>query len=879
MKDIGLHEIRHEFLQFFEAKNHLAMESFSLVPQEDKSLLLVNAGMAPLKPYFTGEKTPPKNRITTCQKCIRTGDIENVGKTDRHATFFEMLGNFSFGDYFKEEAIRWAWEFLTEIMEIPEESLWITTYLNDDEAFEIWNKDIGVNKDRIVKLGKEHNFWELEVGPCGPSSEIYVDRGEKYSCGNPLCQPGCECDRFVEVWNLVFTQYDKDEQGNYNSLKHPNIDTGMGLERIAAVMEGAENIFEIKAINEILKHVEKVSNTEYGLDPKNDTSIRIITDHCRAMTFLVSDGVVPSNEGRGYVLRRLIRRAARHGKLLGIEGPFLNSIVEKTIESWKVEYIEIKKREDQIKKVIQAEEERFQETIDQGINILEDYIKDMIKTNNKSLNGEKAFKLYDTYGFPLDLTKEILEERGLTVDEDEFNKSMEEQRNRARKARSGNFDSGWKNHDSIYNIEGFDTNFKGYELTTLETEIIGLFIDGDTVDSISESGKGFVILKESPFYAESGGQIGDTGYIESENFKAKVIDTKYTKDKTIIHMVEVERGSVNIDDSVYAIVNRNLRNDIIRNHSATHLLHKALKDVLGDHVNQAGSIVSANRLRFDFTHYEGVTENQLNEIEKKVNKKILDSLNVKTINTTLAESQKNGIVGLFEDVYKDEVRVVEMGDYSKELCGGIHVENTSNIGLFKIISESSIASGVRRIEAITGNAVYEYLNKLEKDIDELSHVLKTNRNDLVDKANSLNEDLKEKQKEIESLRTKMASSIADEILNTKEEIDGINLITYKSSNMDMNALRNLGDELKNDLGSGVIVLGSVSDGKVFFLSMATEDMKNKGIHVGNIIKEVSQVTGGNGGGRPDMAQAGGKDANKIDQALNLVPTLIKDQLK
>ncbi|MCF6465665.1 alanine--tRNA ligase [Clostridium sp. Cult2] len=879
MKNIGLHEIREEFLKFFEEKGHLILPSFSLVPKSDKSLLLINAGMAPLKPYFTGEKIPPNKRVVTCQKCIRTGDIENVGKTDRHATFFEMLGNFSFGDYFKKEAIEWAWEFLTERMEIPEENLWASIYLDDEEAYEIWNKDIGLDEQKIVRLGKEDNFWELEVGPCGPCSEIYVDRGEEYGCGEATCQPGCECDRFIEVWNLVFTQFDKDEFGVYHPLEHPNIDTGMGLERIAAVMENADNIFEVEEIKKILNQVEIVSGKKYGVDSKIDVSIRVITDHARAVTFLVSDGVLPSNEGRGYVLRRLIRRAARHGKLLGIEEAFLNSIVEKVIESWKIEYVEIREREEQIKKVIEAEEEKFQETIHQGIHILEGYIEGILEDGERYLNGEKAFKLYDTYGFPLDLTKEILEEKGLSVDEDEFNKHMEEQRDRARKAREEFSDSGWKNGSPLELIEGYNTLFKGYDNTSLETEVIGISRDGNMVDSIGENEEGIVILKETPFYAESGGQVGDIGYLKNEGFYGKVMDTKYTKDETIIHLVRVEKGKINTEDLVLAMVDEKNRKDIMRNHSATHLLHKALKEVLGEHVNQAGSIVLPNRLRFDFTHYEGVKDEDLKQIENIVNERILDSLEVKTNEMTLKESEELGIVGLFEDKYKDFVRVIQMGDYSKELCGGTHVNNTSNIGLFKIISESSIASGIRRIEAITGRAVYEYMEELEEDINQITHIIRTNRKDMIDRIKNITEELKERDREIDSLKSKMATSIADEIINTKVEINGINIITYKVDNMDMNSLRNLGDEIRNALDTCVIVLASVDKGKLSFVSMVTKDLVERGIHAGNLIKEVAKITGGGGGGRPDMAQAGGKDITKIEEALSMVSTIVEKQIK
>ncbi|SHE29237.1 alanyl-tRNA synthetase [Tissierella praeacuta DSM 18095] len=878
MKKMGLHEIRKEFLDFFKEKEHLVASSFSLVPKNDKSLLLIGAGMAPLKKYFTGEQTPPNKRMATCQKCIRTGDIDNVGKTDRHATFFEMLGNFSFGDYFKREATAWAWEFLTERMGISKEDLWVTIYLEDDEAFEIWNKEVGVPVERIVRLGKEDNFWELEVGPSGPCSEIYVDRGEKHGCGSPNCKPGCECDRFIEVWNLVFTQFDKDENGVYHSLPNPNIDTGMGLERITCVMEGTKTIFDTEAIREIIKKVEEAAKVKYGNDSKKDESIRVITDHSRAMTFLVSDGVLPSNEGRGYVLRRLIRRAARHGKLLGIEEEFLSQIVDVVINSWKVEYPEIKEREEQIKKVIKAEEDKFQETIHQGISILEEYIEEIKLNNQNILSGEKAFKLYDTYGFPLDLTKEILEEKNLQVDENEFNANMEEQRNRARKARDEG-DSGWATGNEQDLFEGLETTFVGYEKTSIVSEIIGLFTNNEKVDKLKTEEEGIIILNESPFYGESGGQVGDTGIIEGSDFKAIVLDTKHSKGNHLIHIVRIIDGVAKVGTKVIASVDDNRRDSIRRNHSATHLLHRALKDVLGEHVNQAGSIVMPNRLRFDFTHFEGVTKEELKDIEKIVNSKILESLEVITIETSLKNAQEMGVVGLFEDKYKDEVRVLTMGDYSKELCGGTHVSNTANIGLFKILSESSIASGVRRIEAITGGSVYEYMNNMEDSIGELADILKTNKNNLLEKARTLVDEAKEKEKEIDSLKAKMASSIADEILSSKLVVSEVPTIVYKVDNMDMNSLRNLGDEIKNRLGSGVVVLASVKDDKISFVGMVTKDIIEKGIHAGNIIKEVAMKTGGGGGGRADMAQAGGKDINKVDEALSIVPNLIKEQAR
>ncbi len=879
MKKIGLHEIRKEFLDFFEGKGHLILPSFSLVPQNDKSLLLINAGMAPLKPYFTGEKKPPRERVATCQKCIRTADIENVGKTDRHATFFEMLGNFSFGNYFKKEAIQWAWEFLTVNMEIPKELLWVSIYEEDDEAFEIWKNEVGVPAEKIVRLGKEDNFWELEVGPCGPCSEIYVDRGEKYGCGKEDCKPGCDCDRYIEVWNLVFTQFDKDENGNYHPLDHPNIDTGMGLERIATVMEGTDNIFEVGEIKKIINIVEREAGKKYGQKYEWDVSIRVITDHARAMTFLVSDGVIPSNEGRGYVLRRLIRRAARHGKLLGIEKPFLSSVVSGVIESWKVTYPEIDVNKERILKVIRAEEEKFQETIHQGIQILDNYIEEIKNKNQKYLDGEKAFKLYDTYGFPLDLTREILEEKGLAVDEEEFNFHMEEQRKRARKARERSTDAGWKHGEIIDFSKEIDTEFKGYESLDTNSRVVEIIIDGSSTGTIKEGMEGIIVLDQTPFYAERGGQVGDKGIFRNNNFLAHVVDTQYAKDDIIIHYIKVDKGVLNIGDSVEAQVDYNYRHDVMRNHSATHLLHRALKDVLGEHVNQAGSIVLPDRLRFDFTHFEAVQEEELKEIERIVNEKILEALEVKTIETSLEKAQAAGVVGLFEEKYKDKVRVVQMGDYSKELCGGTHVNNTSFIGMFKIISESSIAAGVRRIEAITGRAVYNYLLGLEEDLNNISQIMKVNRKDLSSKVQNIMEELKSKEKEIEALKAKMASSIVDEILNSKQNINNIDYIACKVENMDMNSLRNLGDKLKDSLGSGVIVLSSVDNNKIYFLCAVTKDLVEKGIHAGNIIKEVAKVAGGGGGGRPDMAQAGGKDVSKVDEALNKVPSILEEQLK
>lgn len=878
VKQLGLHEIRREFLDFFREKEHLVVPSFSLIPKNDKSLLLIGAGMAPLKKYFTGELEPPKRRMSTCQKCIRTGDIDNVGKTARHATFFEMLGNFSFGDYFKREAIAWAWEFLTERLEISEDLLWVSVYEEDDEAFEIWNKEIGLPKEKIVRLGKEDNFWELEVGPSGPCSEIYIDRGESYGCGDPACKPGCDCDRFLEVWNLVFTQFDKDEKGVYHPLQHPNIDTGMGLERIATILEGADNIFEVKEIHKIIEKIEEISKYKYGTDEEKDVSVRVITDHVRAMTFLVSDGVLPSNEGRGYVLRRLIRRAARHGKLLGIEGRFLVEVVNTVIQSWKVEYAELEERKEQINRIIQVEEDKFQETIDQGIAILESYIAEMEEEGEKVLSGERAFKLYDTFGFPLELTKEILAERSLRVDEEGFNENMEVQRQRARSARADSEDSGWGSKDKASLFSGLESSFKGYEFTEYKSRVTALIKEDKRVNSLEEGEEGLLVLAETPFYAESGGQVGDTGLMVNDQVMVEVLDTQYANGDLIVHQVRVLEGSIEVDMEVEARVDVDRRDSLRRNHSATHLLHKALKEVLGDHVNQAGSIVLPHRLRFDFTHFEAVSKEELLKIEEIVNQKILEAMEVKTQILSLDEAKAEGAIGLFESKYADEVRVVSMGGYSKELCGGTHVRNTSNIGLFKIISEGGIASGVRRIEALTGLRVYEYLRELDEELDQISQTLKTNRDNIVKKAQALNEAIRAKEKEIEELKKKLASDIVGDIMNSSIEVDGIRVVSYKLEDMDMDSLRNIGDEVRNKLGSGVVVLASVSDNKLTFLAMATKDLVKKGIMSGNIVREVAKVTGGNGGGRPDMAQAGGKDPSKVDEALAIVPDLVRSQL-
>ncbi|MBS4535375.1 alanine--tRNA ligase [Clostridium sp. D2Q-14] len=877
MNNYTLHRIRKEFLDFFEEKDHMIKESFSLVPKSDKSLLLIIAGMAPLKPYFLGKVKPPRDRMSTCQKCVRTDDIENVGKTDRHGTFFEMLGNFSFGDYFKEEAIEWSWEFMVQRLNISKDKLWVSVYVEDEEAYEIWNRKIGVSKDRIVKLGKEDNFWELEVGPCGPSSEIYIDRGEEYSCGDEKCKPGCECDRYVEVWNLVFSQYDKDINGNYNPLPNPNIDTGMGLERITAVLNNANNIFEIEPISLIINEIEKIANIKYGDNKETDVSIRVITDHIRAMTFLISDGVLPGNEGRGYVLRRLIRRASRHGKLLGLKNKFLYELADIVIDNWKEFYNELQDKKIQIKKIIKTEEEKFEETIDQGIEILNSYIDEMKSNDENTLKGKRAFKLYDTYGFPLDLTKEILEDEGFYVDEKGFNTEMEFQRNRARNARNSDDIEAWDSKDNLDLEYNFKTEFQGYNNLSYQSKVLAIIKDNKLIEKLNENEEGYLILNNTPFYGESGGQIGDTGILENEYFKGLVYDTK-RKNGNFIHLVTVKSGSIKLEDEIKASVDKLRRNDIARNHSATHILHKSLKIILGEHVNQAGSLVTDERLRFDFTHYESLTEEQLTEIEQLVNKQIFDSLKVKVMEKSMEEAKDMGAIALFDEKYDNKVRVVKMGDYSMELCGGTHVDNISQIGMFKIISESGVASGVRRIEAITGRRVYDMFVKMEKQINDVTFILKTNKNGIVEKTKATIEEIKSLEKEIETLKSKIADSKIEDLLDEVYNLDGINIITKRIDGLDINGLRQLGDKLKERLDNVIIVLATKKDDKVNLIAMATKDSVKLGIHCGNIIREVAKVTGGGGGGRPNMAQAGGKDSSKIEEALSIVEDLVKEQI-
>ncbi|MCJ0222149.1 alanine--tRNA ligase [Clostridioides difficile] len=879
MEKMGLNEIRSKFLEFFESKGHYVANSYSLVPNNDKSLLLINSGMAPLKNYFSGVEVPPSVRMCTSQKCIRTGDIENVGITARHATFFEMMGNFSFGDYFKRESIKWGWEFVTEWLNIPEDKIWVTVYEEDDDSYDIWAKEMNFPEERMVRLGKDDNFWEIGTGPCGPCSEIYFDRGEEYGCDNPDCKPGCDCDRYLEFWNHVFTQFDRDEEGNYSLLENKNIDTGMGLERMGCIMQGVDTIFEVDTIKSILEAVEKLTGVKYGENPKNDISIRIITDHIRAVTFLVSDGVLPSNEGRGYVLRRLLRRAARHGKLLGVKELFLQKLIDEVIKVNDKAYPVLVEKESYIKKVVGIEEEKFNETIDQGTEILNSYIEVLKNEGKTVLSGQEAFKLYDTYGFPIDLTKEILEEEHLSVDEEAFNEEMEKQKERARNAR-GNMDGeSWK-EDPLSKLEStVDSTFNGYSEIYGEGTIEAIVKDDELVQSAEEGDKVSIVLDSTTFYPEGGGQVGDCGLITNENLVLEVLNTKKGANNSIKHIGIIKSGRISNGDKVKTLVDRETRMSAARNHSATHLLHKALREVLGEHVNQAGSLVTPERLRFDITHFEAISNEELKVIEEKVNNVILSSLDIKCDIMNIKEAKEKGATALFGEKYGDEVRVVSMGDYSTELCGGTHLTNTSQVGMFKILSEGGVAAGVRRIEAITGKAVYEYLKERDGIISEVCVNLKSKEDNLIQRISSLLEENKNLSKELHDMKAKMSLQSVDSIFDSKVEVNGVNLITNKFEGMDMDTLRETADNLRDKLGSGVVVLANVVDDKVNFVVTATKDVLDKGIHSGNIVREVAKIAGGKGGGRPNMAQAGASDVSKVDQALSYASEVIKTQVK
>lgn len=872
MKNLGMNELRKSYLEFFgNEKNHTLLKSFPLTPIDDDTLLLINAGMAPLKKYFTGELKMKNNRATSSQRCVRTGDIERVGKTERHGTFFEMLGNFSFGDYFKREAISWAYEFLTKKLEINKNDLWVTVFHDDDEAYNIWHDEIGMPAERILRQGKEDNFWELEVGPCGPCSEIYVDRGAERAVDENDNQPGNDdSDRFMEVWNLVFTQFNKDNQGNYTNLSHPNIDTGMGLERITMILQGKDNIFEIDVMKEIISEIEKLSGKTYKTNKADDVSIRVIADHAKAMTFLVSDGVIPSNEKRGYVLRRLIRRAYRHGKLLGIEGPFLNKIVDKVIETYKVEYDELITNMDNIHQVISDEEDRFQRTINQGLEKLDDLISDMEKNNQKVLDGSEAFKLYDTFGFPLDLTKEILEEKNFEVDEVKFEDEMENQRNLARNARKTDNNH---RHDNIITDHLEKTEFVGYDNFDIKANILAIFEDGEEKSSIKAPGKGIVISNKTSFYPEGGGEVADTGYIKTSEALAKVVDVQ-KKNDIIFHYVEVTEGELRTDSEAEFVIDLERRLDIQRNHSATHLLDKALKNVLKQDIKQAGSLVDEDKLRFDFTYNKALSYEELRALEEEINAKIREQLPVKKEYMDYKKSEELGAVALFEDKYKDVVRVVSMGDYSIELCGGCHVNNTAEVLIFKIKSETSAAAGVRRIEAITGRAVYEDLIKKENTIKNIAQSLDAKVNNISSRINSLKSEIESKDTEIKRLKSQSNKDIYSELKGKIKNINGVNLLIAKFDNISIDELRDLENRLKTEYDNLIIIFAAVTDKVVFTVSV--DDNLTDRYNAGKIVREIAQITGGNGGGRKNFAQAGGSDLSALAKALERAYEIIKE---
>lgn len=878
MQPYGVNQLRKMFLEFFESKGHLAMKSFSLVPHNDKSLLLINSGMAPLKPYFTGQEIPPRRRVTTCQKCIRTGDIENVGKTARHGTFFEMLGNFSFGDYFKNEAIEWSWEFLTEVVGLDPDRLYPSIYEEDEEAFEIWNKKMGIPAERIFRFGKADNFWEHGSGPCGPCSEIYYDRGEKYGCGSPDCTVGCECDRYMEIWNNVFTQFDNDGHGHYSELEQKNIDTGMGLERLASVVQDVDSIFDVDTLKALRDHICRLADTEYGKDAQADISIRVITDHTRSVTFMISDGIMPSNEGRGYVLRRLLRRACRHGRLLGIEGSFIPELAQTVIEGSKDGYPELEEKKDFILKVIAKEEDQFNKTIDQGLGILAEMTAKMEAEQTTTLSGADAFKLYDTYGFPIDLTKEILEEKGMQVDEEGFHASMEVQRKTARAARG---ETNYMGADvTVY--ESIDpsitSTFVGYENLAWKSPITVLTSDTEIVEALSDGQRGTVFAEETPFYATSGGQEADTGIIRTAEGEFKVEDTVKLLGGKIGHVGVVIKGMIKTGDQAELCVDAEKRALSARNHSATHLLQKALRTVLGTHVEQAGSSVNEERLRFDFSHFSAMTAEELQKVEAIVNEQIVAGLPVKVENMPIEEARKTGAQALFGEKYGDVVRVVNMGDYSIEFCGGTHVKNTNEIMAFKILSESGVAAGVRRIEALTSKGLIRYYDNLEKKLNEAAKVLKATPDNLAEKIAHLTAENKALHSEVESLKSKLAQDAMGDVMNQVQEIKGVKLLAAAVDGVDMNGLRDLGDQLKEKLGDGVVVLASGNDGKVSLMVTATDAAMKQGAHAGNLIKAIAGLVGGGGGGRPNMAQAGGKNPAGIQEALKKAAEVLEGQL-
>ena len=879
MQKYGVNELRRMFLEFFESKDHLAMKSFSLVPHNDNSLLLINAGMAPLKPYFTGQEIPPRRRVCTCQKCIRTGDIENIGKTARHGTFFEMLGNFSFGDYFKTESLHWSWEFLTQVVGLDPDRLYPSIYLDDEEAFKIWNEEIGVPAERIFRFGREDNFWEHGAGPCGPCSEIYYDRGEKYGCGNPDCTVGCECDRYIEVWNNVFSQFENDGHGNYTELAQKNIDTGMGLERLAVVVQDVDSLFTIDTNKALLDRVCQLAGKEYQKDYETDVSLRIVTDHIKSCTFMISDGIMPSNEGRGYVLRRLLRRAARHGRKLGIEGKFLANLSDTVIALSKDGYPELEEKKVMIFKVLTEEEDKFNKTIDQGLAILSDMEEEMRKSGSDTLSGADAFKLYDTYGFPLDLTKEILEERSFQVDEEGFAACMKEEKEKARKARKT---TNYMGADvTVYQSidPAVTTKFVGYDRLVHDSAITVLTTEDEIVEALTDGQRGTILVEETPFYGTMGGQQADTGVIVSENGEFTVEDTIHLQGGKVGHVGVMTKGMFKTGDTVTLKVDEENRALTARNHSATHLLHKALRTVLGDHVEQAGSLVTRDRLRFDFTHFSAMTPEEIRQVEEIVNKEIHAGLSVVTDEMSLEDAKKTGAMALFGEKYGETVRVVRMGDFSTELCGGTHVANTSSISSFKILSEAGIAAGVRRIEALTSDGLMAHYAETEKELHEAAAAAKTTPGALTAKIEAMLEEIKALHSENEKLKSKLAKEAMGDVMDQVQEVKGVKVLAVRADGVDMNGLRNLGDQLKEKLGEGVIVIASVLDGKVNLMATATDGAQKAGAHAGNLIKAIAGLVGGGGGGRPNMAQAGGKNPAGVDEALAKVAETVESQVR
>ena len=879
MQKLGLNEIREKYLAFFETKGHLRMPSFSLVPVNDPSILLINAGMTPLKPYFTGAEVPPRKRVTTCQKCIRTPDIDNVGKTARHGTFFEMLGNFSFGDYFKKEVIPWAWEFLTKVMEIPEDKLYVTIYLDDDEAFDIWHNVVGLSEDRIVRMGKSENFWEHGTGPCGPCSEIHFDRGPECGCGKPDCKLGCDCDRYMEVWNLVFTQFDRQADGSYEKLAFPNIDTGMGLERLACVMQGVDNLFEVDTVRRILDTVCALSGQEYGKEYKNDVSIRVITDHIRSTVMMVSDGVVPSNEGRGYVLRRLLRGAARHGKMLGIKDTFLCKLAQVVIEESGGAYPNLVEKADYIMKVIGVEEQRFFTTIDQGMVMLNNIMAEAEKTGEKVVSGETAFKLHDTYGFPFDLTRDILSENGLSVDEEGFRAAMKVQKDKAREAIKDR-EGSWGGKESVIPAECPETVFTGYNTLVDEGKILYIIKkneeEGTEICQTATAGEGVMVITDrTPFYAESGGQCADAGEIKTANGAVlKVLSVSKTSDKKWMHVCFVENGDIKVGDACTLTVEKKARLATERNHSATHLLQKALKTVLGEHIHQAGSSVNPERLRFDFNHMQAVTKEELLKVEELVNEAIYEDYAVNISELPIEEAKKLGAMALFGEKYGDVVRVVDMGGYSLEFCGGTHVKNTASIGMIKLLHESAVAAGIRRIEAVTGDAARKYYSEKAEKLDEVCNALKAKDADVVSKALAATEKVKELAKEIEAMKREQAGGNIDELVSKAVIVNGVSVITGRFDMLGGEALRDMAEKLRDKAECSLVLLASGADDKVQLVAMASKSAVAAGVKCGNVIKQAATMCGGGGGGRPDMAQAGGKNVAAIDEMLTKVPEML-----